>query len=79
MARNCDAGAVGVGFVRAEGANNFLESDLFSAVQGDVLVPDGVEGVCAFHTLLGGVRWIDADALAQPSQFVGVGGVPVGA
>ena len=44
---------------------------------GDVLVPDGVEGVCAFHTLLGGVKCINADALAQPSKFVGLGGVPV--
>ena len=29
--------------------------------------------------VLVGVRWVGADALAQPSQFVGIGGVPVGA
>ena len=54
-----------------EKAISFLRS------KGDVLVPDGVEGVCAFHTLLGGVSWIDATDLAQPSKFIGVGGVSV--
>ena len=40
------------------------------------MVVNGPEGICAHDALLGRVSGVQADTLAEVSQFVGVGCVP---
>jgi hypothetical protein len=40
------------------------------------VVVDRAKGIGAFDSLLCWVRWVVTDALAEPSKFVGVRGIP---
>ena len=75
VATNGDAGAVGVGLVGLDFANNARVGDLLAAVGGDVGVVDGKECVSTWGALAGAVRTY-THPLAEATEFVGVRGVP---
>ena len=66
VATDGDARAVGIVIFRADLANQFGVSDLFSAVGGDIFEADEEEGVGAFDAFASAVGR-GADALAEPA------------
>ena len=71
-----DAGAVWVFLMRFDLAHNYGMSNFMPAVWRNVCEIDEFEGVCAFHALLPWAVRTFSDGLAEPSKFVGIGGVP---
>ena len=71
-----DAGAVWVFLVRFDLAYDHGMANFMPAVLRNVCELDAFEGVCAFHALLPWAVRTFSDALAEPSKFVGIGGVP---
>ena len=71
-----DAGVVWVFLVRFYLAHNHGMANFMPAVLRNVCKLDEFEGVCAFHALLSWAFRTFSDALAEPSKFVGIGGVP---
>ena len=69
---NGDPCAVGILFLGPYFADYPSVRDIEFAVIGNIRVVDGFEGVCAFNALLSRVGWVLSDALAEPSEFVGI-------
>ena len=63
-------------FVGADPSYNTGVGDVTLVVLGDGMEVNGSEGICACDGLLGRVSGVQANALAEVSQFVGVGCVP---
>ena len=70
-----DAGAVGVFLVRFDLAYDHGITYLMPAVLRNVCELDEFEGIFALHALLHWAFRTFSDALAEPSKFVGIGGV----
>ena len=75
VAADGDASAVGIGFFGTDFANDLGVSDFFAAVGRDVVVVNYKEGDGAVDVLVGAF-WVGAYALAEASEFVGVGFIP---
>ena len=71
-----DTGEVWVFLVRFELTHNHGMENFMPAVLRNVCKLDDFEDVCAFHALLLRAFRTFSDALAEPSKFVGIGGVP---
>ena len=70
-----DAGAVWVFLLRFDLAHNHGMANFMTAVLRNVSELHEFEGVCVFHALLSWDFRTFSDALADPSKFVGIGGV----
>ena len=68
---------VGVFLVRFDLAYDHGMANFMPVVLRNVCELDDFEGVCAFHALLPWAFRTFFDALAEPSKFVGIGGVPI--
>ena len=75
VAANFDASAVGIFFLGADIAKNFVVYYLLASVRWDVVVVGNKESVSERDAFTGS-RGVGADALAEASNFVGVGFVP---
>ena len=75
-AGNGDAGAVWVFLVRFDLTHNHGMENFMPAVLRNVCELDEFEGICAFHALLPWAFRTFSNILAEPSKFVGIGGVP---
>ena len=75
VATDSDTGAVGVILLWANLADHHGMADFLALGGRDVLVVDEKECVGTFYSLFG---WCSprANALAEPTQFVGIGGIP---
>lgn len=75
VATDSDTGAVGVILLWANLADHHGMADFLALGGRDVLVVDEKECVGTFYPLFG---WCSprANALAEPTQFVGIGGIP---
>ena len=71
-----DAGAVWVFLMRFDLAHNHGMANFMPAGLRNFYEMDEFEGVCAFHALVPWAFRTFSDALAEPSKFVGIGGVP---
>ena len=71
-----DTGAVWVFLVRFDLADNHGMANFMPTVLRNVRELDELEGICAFHALLPWAFRTFSNALAEPSKFVGIGGVP---
>jgi hypothetical protein len=75
VAANGDARMVSVvSLLRSDLANNLGVGDFPAALGWDLVVQDGEEGVGAFDALA--IIGTGANALAQASKFVCIGGIP---
>ena len=75
-AGDVDAGAVWVFLMMFDLAHNHGMANFMPAVLRNFFELDEFEGVCAFQTLLPWAFRTFSGALAEPSKFVGIGGVP---
>ena len=71
-----DAGVVWVFLVRFDLAHNHGMANFMPAGLRNVCELDEFEGICAFYALLTWAFRTFSDALAEPSQFICIGGVP---
>ena len=71
-----DAGAVWVFLVRFDLADKHGVASFMPTVLRNVRELDEIEGICAFHALLPWAFRTFSNDLAEPSKFVGRGGVP---
>ena len=71
-----DAGAIWVFLVRFDLAYYHGMANFMPTVLRNVRELDEFEGICAFHVLLPWAFRTFSNALAEPSKFVGIGGVP---
>ena len=71
-----DAGAAWVFLVRFHLTDNHEMANFMPTVLRNVRELDEFEGICAFHALLPWDFRTFSNALAEPSKFVGIGGVP---
>ena len=62
--------------MRFDLADNHGMANFMSTVLRNIRELDELEGICAFHALLPWAFRTFSNALAEPSKFVGIGGVP---
>ena len=71
-----DAGAVWVFLVWFDFADNHGVANFMPTVLRNVRELDELESICDLHALLPWAFRTFSNALAEPSKFVGIGGVP---
>ena len=75
IAADGNAGAIRVGFFRADETDHFVVDDIFAMLLWGVLISDDFVCTSAFDTL-SGLGGVGANTLAEAAKFIGVGAVP---
>ncbi len=73
-----DAGAVRVILGRTHFTDNPGVGNILASIRGNIHVGDGSKGVGAFDAFASRAGVVGANALAEPTEFIGIGLIPYG-